>query len=135
MSKADEKEVGDEERRFENFINKTIIMSSKRYFKKEANTNRKEQFALDDEDILHSFRDTFNNEFFGVVDDKLELNNAITVLSEIEQSVIFLLFFDDLSQDEAAQILKICSNSISRIKIRALKKMKKFLKGDSEDGE
>ena len=133
MLKKSNEELENEERRFESFINKTIIMSSKRYFKKEANTNRKEQFTFDD--TLHPFACTFDSDFFSVVDDKLELNNAITVLSEIEQSVIFLLFFEDLSQEDAAQILEICSKSVSRIKVRALEKMKEYLKGDMEDGK
>lgn len=34
---------------FDSFLTKTIILSSKRYFKKEINTNRKEQIIFDDQ--------------------------------------------------------------------------------------
>ena len=37
----------EKEAKFENFINKTIILSSKRYFKKEMNVFKKEQLTID----------------------------------------------------------------------------------------
>ena len=73
------------------------------------------------------------NETISIIDtisNSIELNNAMKSLSAIEQSVIFLLFEEDLSQDEAAKILEICSKSVSRIKLRAIDKLRKYLKGD-----
>ena len=70
---------------------------------------------------------------FSTIDDienTLELNSALQSLSAIEQSVIFLLFKEDLSQDDAAKILEICSKSVSRIKLRAIDKLRKYNKGD-----
>ena len=63
------------------------------------------------------------------------MNNAMKSLSAIEQAVIFLLFQEDLSQEEAGKILEICSKSVSRIKLRAIGKLKKYLKGDLENEE
>lgn len=122
----------EKEKRFDNFLNKTIVMSSKRYFKKEMNINRKEQFIMDDADFsafLQGFIDSADSSYDDV-EKSLQLNSALSTLSVIEQAVIFLLFQEELPQDEAAKILEICSKSVSRIKIRALNKMKKYLEGD-----
>ena len=66
-------------------------------------------------------------------EDILDLNDAIESLSAIEQSVIFLLFHEDLTQDEAADILEVYSKTISKIKVRAIRKLKEKMKGDAED--
>lgn len=116
----------DKERRFNSFLNKTIILSSKRYFKKEMNDYRKAPASIDD---FEKFSDSSNSDFEHV-ENTCELDNALSKLSAIEQAVIFLLFKEELSQDEASKILEICSKSVSRIKIRAINKLKKYLKGE-----
>ena len=65
----------------------------------------------------------------------LDLNNAIESLSAIEQSVIFLLFHEDMTQDEAANILEVYSKTISKIKVRAIRKLKEKMKGDVKNEE
>lgn len=122
------------EERFDSFINKTIMMSSITYFKKQMNISDKERSIIDDEGE-YSFlqgcldhKDSFNN-----IDTTLELNNAINSLSAIEQAVIFLLFHEELTQEEAAKILEIYSKTVSKIKIRAIKKLKKALEGENEN--
>lgn len=127
----------DKEKKFNSFLNKTIIMSSRRFYKREVNLNKKEQSILYDEDFS-SFLELFisdKNSCFDTIENKIQLNDALSNLSVIEQAVIFLLFEEDLSQDEAAKILEICSKSVSRIKLRAINKMKKFLIGDDENEE
>lgn len=121
------------EKRFDNFLNKTIIMSSKRYFKKETNTNKKEQTIIETEDFCAFLEGTniFSDSCFDAIDTKLQLNNAVKTLSVVEQAVIFLLFNEELTQEDAAKILEICSKSVSRIKLRAIKKLKEYLEGDS----
>ena len=123
----------EKEKRFNNFLNKTIILSSKRYFKKEVNISRKEQTLIDDSSntsILNPVAISATTDF-DLVENCLELNTALSKLSDIEQTVIFLLYNQELSQDEASKILEICSKSVSRIKIRAIKKLRKFMKGDN----
>lgn len=122
----------EKEAKFENFINKTIILSSKRYFKKEMNVFKKEQLTIDNHENRDFLQKIISSEDFqfDIVEKSLELNNALKMLSAIEQTVIFLLFEEELSQLEAAKILEICSKSVSRIKLRALKKLKEFLKGE-----
>ena len=122
----EEKEI-----RFNNFLNKTIILSSKRYFKKEINISNKEQMLVDDNShtsVLNSVANSATTDF-DLVENCLELNTALSKLSEIEQTVIFLLYNKELSQDEASKILEICSKSVSRIKIRAINKLRKYMKG------
>ncbi len=126
-----------QEERFDSYLNKTIILSSKDYFRKQMSLANKERTIVDDEDYSAFLQEvSILNGAFSTIDhitNTLELNNAIKSLSAIEQSVIFLLFQEDLSQDEAAKILDICSKSVSRIKLRAIEKLKKYLKGDSNN--
>lgn len=123
----------EKEKRFNNFLNKTIILSSKRYFKREVNISNKEQMLVDDNShtsVLNSVANSTTNDF-DLVENCLELNTALNKLSDIEQTVIFLLYNQELSQDEASKILEICSKSVSRIKIRAINKLRKYMKGDN----
>lgn len=123
----------EKEKRFNNFLNKTIILSSKRYFKKEVNISNKEQMLVDDNShtsVLNFVANSTTNDF-DLVENCLELNTALNKLSDIEQTVIFLLYNQELSQDEASKILEICSKSVSRIKIRAINKLRKYMKGDN----
>ncbi len=122
------------EEKFDSFINKIIILSSKAYFKKQMKIANKEKTIIDDEEssalegvsVLNCALSTT----IADIENVLELNNAIQSLSAIEQSVIFLLFKEDLSQEDAAKILEICSKSVSRIKLRAINKLRKYIKGD-----
>ncbi len=128
-----ENNVYDNER-FDSYLNKIIIFSSKKYFKKHINICDKEKTIVDDDaDASLTQKILVSNNTFDEVEDTLELNKALKSLSAIEQSVIFLLFKEELNQDEAGKILEICSKSVSRIKIRAINKLKKYLKGDLED--
>ena len=123
----------EKEKRFNNFLNKTIILSSKQFFKKEMNIANKEQMVVDDDSrasVLNSVANSTTNDF-DLVENCLELNTALNKLSDIEQTVIFLLYNKELSQDEASKILEICSKSVSRIKVRAINKLRKYMKGDN----
>lgn len=122
------------EERFDSYLNKTIMLYSTTYFKKQMNMLNKERTIVDDKDYSTFLQGVtmLNDTFFTIdnIENALELNTAMKSLSVIEQSVIFLLFKEDLSQDEAAKILEICSRSVSRIKLRALNKLKKYLEED-----
>ena len=106
------------EERFDSFLNKTIIMSSRTYFKKQMNIANKENTILD------------NENYFAFLQGAIDSNCSF---SDIEQAVIFLLFKEELSQDEAGKILEICSKSVSRIKLRAIEKLKRYFEGDIEN--
>ena len=54
----------EKEKRFNNFLNKTIILSSKRYFKREVNISNKEQMLVDDNShtsVLNSVANSTTN--------------------------------------------------------------------------
>ncbi len=120
--------------RFDSFLNKTIILSSRTYFKKQSNISNKEKTIVDNEDYSAYLQDFIASDVhlsdIDTIDLSLQLKNALKSLTAIEQSVIFLLFQEELSQDEAAKILEIWSKSVSRIKVRAIEKLRKYLKGD-----
>ena len=120
--------------RFDSFLNKTIILSSRTYFKKQSNISNKEKTIVDNEDYSAYLLDFIASDAhlsdIDKIDLSLQLKNALNSLTAIEQSVIFLLFQEELSQDEAAKILEIWSKSVSRIKVRAIEKLRKYLKGD-----
>lgn len=115
--------------KFDSFINKTIILSSKRYFKKEMITLSKQTYLLD------NIYDPLSLEHINNVELSLDLEDALGCLSQLEQAVIFLLYEKELSQKDASKILEIYSKSTSRIKARAISKLRKYLKESDENGK
>lgn len=129
------------EERFDSFLNKTIILSAKRYYIQETTKYAKELNIIDDEnyfDFMNNYL-KYDDKVYNHknIDDFIELFDnpmlvcALTSLSNIEMMVIFLLFQEQLTSSEASKILKICSDSVTRIKRRALQKIEKYLKGDN----
>ncbi len=127
------------EKRFDSFLNKTIILSSKEYYRSEITKDLKELKIIDDENYDEfmknylTYNEVYNLEkidsFIKVCENPI-LIRALKSLSDIEMTVIFLLFEEQLTSSESSKILKICSDSVTRIKKRALKKIEKYLKGD-----
>lgn len=126
------------EERFDSFLNKTIILSAKRYHIQEATKDAKELNIIDDEnyfDFMNNYL-KYDDKVYNHknIDDFIELFDnpmlvcALKSLSNIEMMVIFLLFQEQLTSSEASKILKICSDSVTRIKRRALHKIEKYLK-------
>lgn len=125
--------------KFNSFLNKTIILSAKEYFRKELKKKDREIQIIDDENFseyinqINKYEEKFfdNQSSKNSIDfinycENLRLHTALKSLTAIEQSVIFLLYSEELSQEEAAKILKICTKSVSRIKLRAFDKLKKY---------
>ena len=125
------------EEKFNSFLNKTIIMSSKDYFKRTMNRIDKERTIVDDEEYSSFINDHIdfakNTMSYEAIDTKLQLQTAFNCLSEIEQAVIFLLFNEELSRNEIADILKIYDSTVSKIKKRAIDKLRNLLEGGIED--
>ena len=128
------------EERFDSYLNKTIILSSRKYYKNESTKDTNELKIIDDEDYSSYMQKYLNYSIDEVcqlenIDNFIELCNnsnlilALKSLSKIEMTVIFLLFEKQLTSSEASKILEICSDSVTRIKRRALKKIEKYLKG------
>ena len=123
--------------RFDSFINKTIILSSKDYYRKQMRNGSREKTIFDDENyenFLQDYVSLENSENFSeTIENQIELHKALKSLTNIEQSVISLLFQKELSRDEAARILNIYAQSVTRIKIRAVSKLRDHFKGDFDD--
>lgn len=121
---------------FDSYINRTIILSSKHYYKKQMDIIEMEEQNIDNEDYCAFSKGIECNNPFSVIDNNdlvVDLHIAMNCLSNVEQAVIFLLFQKDLTQSEAAEILDVYSKTVSKIKIRALSKLKKYFEGDVED--
>lgn len=125
--------------RFNSFLNKTVILSSKQFYEREVAKNFNELNILDDESHNEYMNECINDDVAPKAknaDDFInQCNNpglvcALKSLSKIEMTVIFLLFEEQLTSSEASKILKICSDSVTRIRKRALKKLEKYMEGD-----
>ena len=102
-----------DEEKFDSFLNKTIILSSKDYFKRTMNRIDKERTIVDDEEYSSVIYEKMNSTSdFDKVDTKMELKTALNCLSEIEQAVIFLLFNEELTRNETAEILKLAEEDM-----------------------
>ena len=105
------------EKIFNNFLNKTIIFSSKKYYKEVISKDFKELKIIDDENYSEYIKqyisyegEIYNHEDIGqfIEDcDNILLVHALKSLSSIEMTVIFLLFEKQLTSSESAEILKI----------------------------
>ena len=130
----------DKERQFNSFLNKTIILSSRKYFNEKLSRDSKELKIMDDVNYSEYLKDftkyvdtsayTRTIDQFIVLCDNQKLVSALKSLSNIEMTVIFLLFERQLKSSEASKILQICNDSVTRIKRRALKKLEKYMKGE-----
>ncbi|WP_144934690.1 sigma-70 family RNA polymerase sigma factor [Paenibacillus sp. 32O-W] len=66
---------------------------------------------------------------FGMVEKRLDLNEALLLLKEEEKKVLMLVFNEGQSQRSIAQVLGISQMSVSRIQKRAIEKLKQYLNG------
>ncbi len=62
------------------------------------------------------------------IEDRIVLEQAINRLSELQQKVVYLLFYKDKTQNEAANILGISQRKVSRILHKSLQQMYKWMK-------
>lgn len=63
----------------------------------------------------------------GNIEQKLYVKQALKHLTDKERELIELLYFCDLTQEEAAKILHVSQQCISKNHLRILKKLKKSL--------
>jgi RNA polymerase sigma-B factor len=81
------------------------------------------------------------NDTVGSTDSSLEnvqvyddLKDALASLDDREKMVIYLRFFQDLSQSEVAQRLRISQMHVSRLQAKALAQLRKLMTEDEEAG-
>ena len=124
-----------EEKEFDALLNKTIILSSKKYYKKQMTISNNESLLINknDEDIYSDIIDdislSLTDNVTESIEEALDVQNAVSKLSAIEQAVIFLAFGMGLTQVHIARLLKISERSVRRFEYSALEKMKKILEG------
>lgn len=97
----------------------------------------KERIIVDDEEYSLYINNHINSKsVFTTLEDantKMKLSAALNCLSDIEQAVIFLLFNEELTRNETAEILKLYESTVSKTKRRAINKLKNILDGGTED--
>lgn len=128
------------EARFDSFLNRTIVGASMNYYNKQKKYEYRELQIIDNEDYEEYLKpylaeedDGFSRVFDGF-EDNYVLNCGVESLSINEKTVIFLYFKKHYSTSEIAQIMNIREQSVSRIKTRALDKLKMFMKGFDLNG-
>ena len=123
--------------RFDSYLTKTIILSTKKYFSKKMDCMENEDTISDNMDYSTIMpKSAFENSpFFSIenINTYMDLKTALNCLSDMEQAVIFLLYNEDLTQKDAADILEIYSKTVSKIKIRAILKLKKYFGEETEN--
>lgn len=62
------------------------------------------------------------------IEDRIVLQQAVNKLGELQKKVIYLLFYQDLTQTQAAQRLGISQRKVSRILQKSLAQMAKLIK-------
>lgn len=128
------------EARFDSFLNRTIVGASMNYYNKQKKYEYRELQIIDNEDYEEYLKpyfaeedDGFSHVFQGF-EDNYVLNCGVESLSINEKTVIFLYFKKHYSTSEIAQIMNVREQSVSRIKTRALDKLKMFIKGYDLNG-
>jgi len=128
------------EARFDSFLNRTIVGASMNYYNKQKKYEYREVQIIDNEDYEEYLKpylaeedDGFSRVFEGF-EDNYVLNCGVESLSINEKTVIFLYFKKHYSTSEIAQIMNVREQSVSRIKTRALDKLKMFMKGYDLNG-
>lgn len=64
------------------------------------------------------------------IEDRILLEQAMATLNDLQRKVIDLLFFRDLTQEEAASRLGLNQRKVSRLRSRALERLREFLGKD-----
>lgn len=135
-----EKELTIQEIKFNYFLNKTIIGASKDYYNKQQKIALRELLLIDNQDYSDYLKEYVKVEntldapedvsaLYELIDSESMLN-AVKSLTDIERLVIFLLVIQGYTVTEVSKMLDMYIESISRIKARALKKLKNYLEGN-----
>ena len=63
-----------------------------------------------------------------LLEDKANLERAFEIIDRRERIIIYLRFYENMSQTEVAKRLNVSQMHVSRLQQRALEKLRKFLK-------
>ena len=129
------------EARFESFLNRTILGASMNCYNKQRKYECRELQIIDNEDYEEYLKPYLSEEDIGFssvfegFEDNYVLNCGVESLSGNEKTVVFLYFKKHYTTSEISKIMNIREQSVSRIKKRALDKLKMFTKGYDLNGK
>jgi RNA polymerase sigma-70 factor (ECF subfamily) len=69
-----------------------------------------------------------DGDFFKQIEDRIDIEQALQKLEEIDREILKLYFVDNLKNQEIAEILDLTEENIKVRKHRALKKLREILK-------
>lgn len=110
-----------EDKKFNDFLNKTIVGTSYNFFNRWKRHNERNKPYVEENIIIESPSE------LGVFEEKKYgyLNRALKSLTNKERLVIYFAFEKDLRGTEIADKLNLNVNTIYKMKKRTLKKLKK----------
>ena len=106
---------------FKTWITKILINVCNSYLK------QKKKYILKDTEIE---KDTIYIDTSSSSDDKILIDEALSLLRYEYKTVLLLRYYQDFSVKETAKIMKIPANTVKTYTSRALREMKKYLKED-----
>jgi len=65
------------------------------------------------------------------IEESISLTDAMEKLKSVEQNIVYLFFYQDLTQTEIARNMGLSQKKVSRVLQKALEKMRGILKSDS----
>ena len=122
---------------FLSYVDKSLDYKSLELRKKMLKIKNRELLTLNSplNDEAHEERLDYIEDTKALGDEQLilmiDIDRALNTLSEAEQYVVVQLFFEEHPQKEVADYLHVNQSTVSRIKKKALKKLKDIL--ETED--
>ncbi len=81
------------------------------------------------EDRIRRIRHLRYETFQLPVEDRIAIQQAMERLTELQRKVLYLLFYQDLTETETARRLRISQKHVSRVMHKALRQMAQLLRG------
>lgn len=79
--------------------------------------------------------DLIGNEEYGyeTIDQKMLLEKILPILSDREQQILRLIYFENLSQKETGELLRLSQMHVSRLQRRSLRKLREAIQSESPE--
>lgn len=117
--------------RFINYMKKTLLNKRIDYLRHQTYLKKKEKLLNEKEWIVFSVNDDTVYSFFDF--EQKEIKNAIKQLTEKQQKVLYLNLIKKMTLKQIGEKLNISTNAAEKIKIRAIKKLKDYLRRDEHE--
>lgn len=107
------------------YLRKTMVNLALNFLKK--NGKEKERFSYVDYESIPSKEGTEES-----IERKMEIENAMQLLTEKEKQVIQLAYFEEMTVREIAKDIHCSKSRISEIQNNAIKKMRKYFENGAD---